>query len=91
MLASSRDGKVTAAALPDPQFARGGGDAICGVSGEESSTLRDARSRFEADYIESILKKNGYNVEQCASELGITARQLWNKISRYNIQRHKKQ
>lgn len=51
--------------------------------------MREARSRFEADYITSALKRNGYSVEKSAAELGITARQLWNKISVYGIERHK--
>ncbi|WP_206458435.1 sigma-54-dependent transcriptional regulator [Anaerovorax sp. IOR16] len=50
-----------------------------------TQTLRDARSEFEADYIARALKKYDSNISKTAVFLGITKRQLWNKISEYNL------
>ncbi len=49
--------------------------------------LRDARAQFEKDYIEGVLKHTGGNVTEAAEILQITKRQLWNKISEYEIHR----
>lgn len=47
--------------------------------------LRDMRSDFEAKYIESLLEKNNHNVGKTAEILGISRRQLFNKISEYGL------
>ena len=59
----------------------------CGVQLQSSfdDSLRDARAQFEKNYIENVLKNCGGNVSQAADVLKITKRQLWNKISEYNI------
>lgn len=49
-------------------------------------TLKDARSEFERDFISNSLKLNDLNVTKTATKLGISTRQLWNKISQYNIE-----
>lgn len=50
--------------------------------------LRDARAKFEKDYIEKILHTVNGNVSKASQLLGITSRQLWNKISEYDIEKH---
>lgn len=50
-------------------------------------TLRDARARFEKDYIEKILHTTNGNVSRAADLLGITSRQIWNKIAEYGIEK----
>ena len=61
------------------------GQALC--ESEASNTLKSARDHFEKIYIEQILLKCNQNIKQTASALGISERQLWNKISEYNISR----
>ncbi len=43
-------------------------------------TLRDFRAAVEKNYISSILEKNQYNMTATSEMLGITRRQLFNKI-----------
>jgi two-component system, NtrC family, response regulator HydG len=47
--------------------------------------LRDMRSDFEAKYIEMLLEKNNHNIGKTAEILGISRRQLFNKISEYGL------
>ena len=47
--------------------------------------LREARAHFECDYITRALESHGWNVTRTAQDLGITDRQLWNKIHEYEI------
>lgn len=47
--------------------------------------LRDIRSEFEAKYISMLLKKNNHNVSKTAEILGISRRQLFNKITEYGL------
>lgn len=49
--------------------------------------LRKARGIFEKEHIENALEQTGGNVAAAAKLLEITKRQLWNKISEYDIQR----
>lgn len=52
------------------------------------SSLRQERARFEKDYIEQVLRSTGGNVAEAANVMQITKRQLWNKISEYEIERN---
>lgn len=52
-----------------------------------SFDLREARGNFERRHISQVLKHSGGNVTEAAKLLGITKRQLWNKLSEYEIQR----
>jgi len=83
MIALSRDGHVTMDELLVPGRR---GYSLLG-SGGEIVSLRDARGEFEKQYIREALHKNDWNVEKCSAVLGITSRQLWNKISQYGLQR----
>lgn len=55
--------------------------------GNDFLSLRHARARFEKEYIEHVLGSTGGNVTEAADILQITKRQLWNKISEYEIHR----
>lgn len=83
MIALSRDGRITVneSMMPLGNPVRG---EICGETG--SLALKEARESFEKRYIESCLALNRGNVAKTAEKLEISARQLWNKISQYNIQ-----
>ncbi|MEG0661769.1 MAG: helix-turn-helix domain-containing protein, partial [Anaerovoracaceae bacterium] len=48
-------------------------------------SLKDIRKEVEIKYIESILKKNQYNITKSAKELHISTRHLFNKIAEYGI------
>ncbi len=50
--------------------------------------LRDIRSDFEAKYIENLLEKNNHNVGKTAEILGISRRQLFNKILEYGLKKN---
>ena len=82
MIALSRGGRVTMAELMLP-----GGSSFSMFGRGEITTLREARGEFERKYIEAALLKNDWNVEKCAAVLGITSRQLWNKIGQYELHR----
>lgn len=84
MIALSRDGVVSANDLFIPGSTSGGLDE---TDAGESGTLREARGVFEKKYITRILEDNRWNVEKSAHQLGITSRQLWNKIGQYKIER----
>ncbi len=51
----------------------------------QGGTLKEARADFEKHYIKKALKAAEGNVTRCAAMLGITARQLWNKLGEYAI------
>lgn len=64
------------------------------VTGRETKTkniatkekgLRDIRREAEREYIQDMLLKNGNNMTRTAEMLGITRRQLFNKISEYHL------
>ncbi|WP_130862608.1 sigma-54-dependent transcriptional regulator [Bacilliculturomica massiliensis] len=80
LIALSRNGTVTMSELFMP-FNMG---ADAGRSGGISS-LKEERAKFEKRYIVNALEISKWNVTRCAAELGITSRQLWNKINQYGI------
>ena len=47
--------------------------------------LREIRKEAEKEYIHSMLLKNNNNMTKTAEMLGITRRQLFNKIAEYNL------
>ncbi|MDD2215759.1 MAG: sigma-54 dependent transcriptional regulator [Eubacteriales bacterium] len=51
----------------------------------EEKDLKEIRKETEAIYIEEILKKYNYNMTKTAEVLGITRRQLFNKIAEYGL------
>lgn len=59
----------------------GGSDAFAG----SDRSLRDIRSEFEARYIEYQLKRHGNNARVTAEVLGISSRQLFNKMKEYGL------
>lgn len=81
MMALSVDGNITKS-----EFLTPGGDQYSCIELRNGVTdLRSARGLFEKKYISEMLSKKNCNVEQTAIVLGITSRQLWNKISQYEI------
>ncbi len=83
MIALSIDGRVTSKEILINSRNNAGIYAAQG----ELQDLRTARGAFEKNYINDSLKKNDWNVEKTAASLGITSRQLWNKIKQYDIQK----
>ena len=72
-------------------------DAILPCPGRKKSKIENekqevdfkfAREQFEKEYIETLLLNNGGNVTKTAEVMKISVRQLWNKISKYQI-KHK--
>lgn len=55
----------------------------------EEQTLKDFRNAMEKKYIEIALKKQHHNVTKTATLLGITRRQLQNKMKDFDIQTQK--
>lgn len=51
------------------------------------STLKDYKRNFEADYIQKVLDKCGGNMTEASRLLGISRRQLFNKVIEYDIKR----
>lgn len=80
LIALSQNGEVTMSELFMP-YSLG----TAAIKDGEISNLREERAKFEKRYIENALEISNWNVTKCAAELGITPRQLWNKISQYEI------
>ncbi|MFN3476339.1 MAG: helix-turn-helix domain-containing protein, partial [Candidatus Methylomirabilales bacterium] len=51
----------------------------------EGGTLREARERFEREYIVKRLEANGWNVSKTAMELGIERSHLHRKMKAYGL------
>lgn len=83
MVALSRDGTITINDLPVTLHTAAAGS---GVTIDQNLTLKEARTAFEKKFIEKKLQETGGNVTRCAGILGITPRQLWNKINEYGIE-----
>ena len=49
--------------------------------------LREVRKEVEKEYIQSMLLKNNYNMSKTAEMLGITRRQLFNKVAEYHLEK----
>lgn len=54
---------------------------------EGDQTLKVFRSAIEKKYIETVLVKNNFSMTKTATVLGITRRQLQNKVNEYDIQK----
>ena len=54
---------------------------------EGDQTLKAFRSAIEKKYIEAVLEKNTFSMTKTAKVLGITRRQLQNKVNEYEIQK----
>ena len=54
---------------------------------EGDQTLKAFRSSIEKKYIETVLEKNNFSMTKTAKVLGITRRQLQNKVNEYEIQK----
>lgn len=85
MVALSDDGVITLRDVQLPGCVKEASTEMSSFYGEEPMSLKDARRQFEKCYIEKVLRSEDGNVTRCAVKLGITARQLWNKINEYGI------
>lgn len=54
---------------------------------EGDQTLKAFRSAIEKKYIETVLEKNSFSMTKTSKVLGITRRQLQNKVNEYEIQK----
>lgn len=85
MVALSMNGRITLNDLNTP----GGWQPYNLNCNNSQKDLRQARNNFEKKYIEDMLISCGNSIELCSQKLGITPRQLWNKIKQFNISRAK--
>ena len=58
-------------------------------SGPMPKTLKEVRQITEMDHIRKVLEENDYKMEVSANILGITRRQLTNKVKEYNLKKDK--
>lgn len=56
-------------------------------SKDMSTSLKDYREQTEKIFIIKALEKNNYHMTQTAEDLGISRRQLFNKIEKYQIEK----
>ncbi|MGF6376790.1 two-component system response regulator HydG [Clostridiales Family XIII bacterium PM5-7] len=82
MIALSEGGEITINELPMPANRLIANDQ---VEFQKNKPLKEARAAFEKSYIERGLRETNGNVAKCSVLLGITTRQLWNKINEYQI------
>ncbi len=81
MLIFSEDGRWEA----DSGLLLNRGAAEQAVSGGEEKTLREIRREIESRYIQSLLQSYGGELNKVAEILGITRRQLLNKLTDYRL------
>lgn len=86
MIALSQNGRITLNEVFKPQqnIKLMRDKTINAMHGE---SLREARAKFEEEYISQILSRYNNNMNKCADALAITKRQLWNKINQYGIEK----
>ncbi|UOQ47502.1 sigma 54-interacting transcriptional regulator [Gracilibacillus caseinilyticus] len=53
----------------------------------QNRSLQEAIDQFEKDYIFSALKQNQFNKSKTARELGVSVRNLYYKMEKYNMER----
>jgi len=82
----SEDGVIQMDSFPAPLPAAGN-DVKSMVPLAEEKSLREMRKEAETIISENILKKYNYDMNKSAEVLGITRRQLLNKITEYGISR----
>ncbi len=51
----------------------------------KQTTLKDYRNKIEKDYIQQVLEENNYNMTKTSEQLGISRRQLFNKVTEYKL------
>ena len=73
-------GVVRAEDMPDMR-----GTLTSGHDSEGIKTLKEFRSEVESGYIQEILKVCNYNMTETAKKLGISRRQLFNKLTEYGL------
>ncbi|NLJ78525.1 MAG: sigma-54-dependent Fis family transcriptional regulator [Tissierellia bacterium] len=61
------------------------GPGITNALGSKMASLKDARGHFEAKYIGMVLDECDGNITRASEYLQITPRQLYNKISEYDL------
>lgn len=82
MIALSKDGIIAKDDMLMPIDCKKGKE---GLSINYKQSLKNARIDFERDFISKALSMNDLNVTKTATKLEISTRQLWNKISQYEI------
>ena len=80
----SEDGVILRQALPSPAFEKRYAEEKM-TENTSGKGLREIRKETESAYIEDVLIKNNYNMTKTAEDLGITRRQLFNKIAEYGL------
>jgi Response regulator containing CheY-like receiver, AAA-type ATPase, and DNA-binding domains len=88
MTALSRDGRITMNEMLMPVDS----EAVSAArSVSDTCSLKQARTDFERSFIIDKLKASNWNVAKAAADMEISSRQLWNKISQYNIEISKRE
>lgn len=59
------------------------------TASHENKTLKELRNTAEKEYIKKILEENDYNMTESADILGISRRQLFNKVTQFNLRSEK--
>lgn len=83
MVVLSENGMILHDSFPAPILEKR--KEIAPSPSEEEKGLREMRKEVEADYIEGILKKYNYDMNKSSEVLGITRRQLLNKMTEYGL------
>lgn len=76
----SDNGVVKAEDIPDMR-----GTLNSSQYSEVIKTLKEFRSEAESGYIQEVLKVCNYNMTETAKKLGISRRQLFNKLTEYDL------
>ena len=75
----SDGGRIRGRDLPEPM------EIPASQEADEILSLKEIRKRAEIEHIEKALLKSNHNITQAAKLLGISRRQLFNKLNDYNL------
>ncbi len=87
MIVFSKDGVITKDGMPIMFSIRKNQKDNYDNSFNEVKTFREFKELSESKYLEWVLKQTNGNVAEAARQLDISTRQLFNKISQYNIKK----
>ncbi|MDR3295209.1 MAG: sigma 54-interacting transcriptional regulator, partial [Clostridiales Family XIII bacterium] len=81
--------KITAGDLPQELLSQGPADRECGGPdpAKMGGNYKDIKSKFEKDYLFKMLRKNNWNISVTAKEIGLSRRNLHEKINQLGLKK----
>lgn len=81
----SEDGIIKKKYLPKYKYEKENFNSVEGLALDKMPSLKEYRNNLEKSYIQTVLKKCSYDMDASSEILQISKRQLYNKMTEYNI------